>query len=68
VTDHVRFHSIYFFDPNRRRVELACTDPEEEAMIARAHAVKWHMLDESARTKRARKPEQGGTVLTAREA
>jgi len=37
-------------------------------MIARAHALRWHMLDESARTKRARNPEQGGTVLSAREA
>jgi catechol 2,3-dioxygenase-like lactoylglutathione lyase family enzyme len=29
-----RFHSIYFFDPNGHRVELACPDPEEEALIA----------------------------------
>ncbi|MCK7580004.1 MAG: VOC family protein [Chromatiales bacterium] len=29
VTDHGAFHSIYFFDPNGHRVELACPDPDE---------------------------------------
>ena len=53
VTDHGMFHSIYFFDPNGHRVELACPDPEEEAMIRRADAVKWEMLDEWSRTRRA---------------
>ncbi len=35
VTDHSIFHSIYFFDPNGHRVELACPDPEEDAMLER---------------------------------
>ena len=55
VTDHGMFHSIYFFDPNGHRVELACPDPDEEAMIARAEAVKWEMLEEWSMTKRAPK-------------
>jgi catechol-2,3-dioxygenase len=53
VTDHSIFHSIYFFDPNGHRIELACPDPEEEAMIARLDAVKWDMLEEWSKTKRA---------------
>ena len=28
VTDHSLFHSIYFFDPNGHRLELACPDAE----------------------------------------
>lgn len=53
VTDHSIFHSIYFFDPNGHRIELACPDPEEEAMLARLNSVKWEMLNEWAETKRA---------------
>ena len=53
VTDHSLFHSIYFFDPNGHRVELACPDPEEEALAKRAAEVKWDMLEEWSRTKRA---------------
>ena len=36
VTDHGAFHSIYFFDLNGHRVELACPDPEfmEDARAA----------------------------------
>jgi len=55
VTDHGAFHSIYFFDPNGHRVELACPDPEEEEMIRKLDAVKWEMLEEWSRTKRAPK-------------
>ena len=55
VTDHSIFHSIYFFDPNGHRVELACPDPDEEAMIKRLDAVKWDMLEEWSKTKRAPK-------------
>ena len=55
VTDHGAFHSIYFFDPNGHRVELACPDPEEESMIRRLDAVKWDMLEEWSKTKRAPK-------------
>ena len=55
VTDHSIFHSIYFFDPNGHRVELACDDPEEEAMKRKLDEVKWEMLEEWARTKKAPK-------------
>jgi len=52
VTDHTLFKSIYFFDPNGHRIELAAptTTPE---MLARIDCVKWDMLDEWDRTKRA---------------
>ncbi len=33
VTNHGAFHSIYFFDPNGPRLEVAYPDPEEEAML-----------------------------------
>jgi len=64
VTDHGVFHSIYFFDPNGHRVELACPDPEEAAQLAKLDAVKWQMLDEWSRTKRA---PQHAAFLHARE-
>jgi catechol 2,3-dioxygenase-like lactoylglutathione lyase family enzyme len=53
VTDHGAFHSIYFFDPNGHRVELACPDPDEEDLLRRLDAVKWDMLEDWSRTKRA---------------
>jgi len=53
VTDHGAFHSIYFFDPSGHRIELAYPDPEEEATLKRLEAVKWLMLEEWSRTKRA---------------
>lgn len=53
VTDHGAFHSIYFFDPNGHRLELACPDPDEQAMLERMDAVKWDMLNDWARTKKA---------------
>lgn len=53
VTDHGAFHSIYFFDPSGHRVELACPDPDEAAMLERMDAVKWQMLEEWSQTKRA---------------
>lgn len=55
VTDHGAFHSIYFFDPNGHRVELAYPDPQEEDMLQRLDAVKWDMLEEWSKTKRAPK-------------
>ncbi len=55
VTDHSIFHSIYFFDPSGHRIELACDDPEAEAMNKRLDAVKWDMLEEWSKTKRAPK-------------
>ncbi len=56
VTDHGLFHSIYCFDPNGHRVELACPDPDEHATMQRLDAVKWDMLEEWSRTKRAPRP------------
>ena len=53
VTDHGAFHSIYFFDPNGHRLEIACPDPDEEATLRRLDAVKWEMLEEWSRTRRA---------------
>lgn len=55
VTDHSIFHSIYFFDPSGHRIELACDDPKAEAMNKRLDAVKWDMLEEWSKTKRAPK-------------
>ena len=55
VTDHSIFHSIYFFDPNGHRVELACPDPDEDAMLIKLDAVKWDMLEEWSITKKAPK-------------
>jgi len=44
-TDHSIFKSIYFFDPNNHRIELAvpCGTPE---MMAKLDACKWDMLNE----------------------
>lgn len=53
VTDHSIFHSIYFFDPSGHRIELACPDPDETALLAKLDAVKWEMLEEWSKTKRA---------------
>lgn len=64
VTDHSIFHSIYFFDPNGHRVELACPDPAEDEMLARLNEVKWEMLEEWSRTRRA---PQHADWLHARE-
>ena len=53
VTDHGIFHSIYFFDPNGHRLELACPDPNEADQRQQLDAVKWGMLEEWSQTKRA---------------
>ncbi|MYE25231.1 MAG: VOC family protein [Gammaproteobacteria bacterium] len=50
--DHGIFDSIYFFDPNGHRLELACNKGGEETR-ARAHAVSDDMLEEWHRTKSA---------------
>jgi catechol 2,3-dioxygenase-like lactoylglutathione lyase family enzyme len=55
VTDHGVFHSIYFFDPSGHRLELACPDPNEAAQLKLLDAVKWDMLEEWSKTKRAPK-------------
>ncbi|AKN68146.1 MULTISPECIES: VOC family protein [Herbaspirillum] len=54
VTDHTIFKSIYFFDPNGHRIELAadCGTPEQ---MQRLDEVKWAMLEEWSRTRRAPK-------------
>ncbi len=51
-TDHGIFKSIYFFDPNGHRIELACDTgtPEELAELARVAPA---MLEEWSRTKKA---------------
>jgi len=54
ITDHTIFKSIYFFDPNGHRLELAC-DTATPEMNAKLDAVKWAMLDEWAQTRRAPK-------------
>jgi catechol-2,3-dioxygenase len=55
VTFHGIFHSIYLFDPNGHRIELACPDPDEQAQLKRLDAVKWKMLKEWSVTRRAPK-------------
>jgi len=50
--DHTLFKSIYFFDPNGHRLELA-VDTTTPAMQRRLDEVKWAMLDEWAATRRA---------------
>jgi lactoylglutathione lyase len=53
-TNHTIFKSICFFDPNGHRVELAadCGTPQ---MHRKLDEVKWEMLEEWSRTKRAPK-------------
>ena len=52
VTDHSIFHSIYFFDPNGHRLEVACDigTPDQYAELKR---VAPEMLDEWSQTKKA---------------
>lgn len=53
-TDHTIFKSIYFFDPNGHRIELAA-DTGTPQMYEKLDAVKREMLDEWSRTRRAPK-------------
>ena len=46
-TDHTIFKSIYFFDPNGHRLELAA-DTATAEMSKKLDDVKWAMLDEWA--------------------
>ena len=55
VTDHSVFHSIYFFDPNGHRLELSAPDTGEANKLSRLDEVKWEMLEEWSKTKRAPK-------------
>lgn len=52
VTNHTIFKSIYFFDPNGHRLELAANTGSPE-MMKKLDAVKWDMLEEWSQTKRA---------------
>lgn len=54
VTDHTIFKSIYFFDPNGHRLELAANTGTAD-MYQRLDAVKWDMVMEWDRTKKAPK-------------
>jgi catechol 2,3-dioxygenase-like lactoylglutathione lyase family enzyme len=54
VTDHTIFKSIYFFDPNGHRLELAY-NTATATMNQALDAVKWEMLNEWSRTKQAPK-------------
>lgn len=54
VTDHTIFKSIYFFDPNGHRLELAA-NTATPGMMQKLDEVKWDMLNEWSQTKRAPK-------------
>ena len=56
-TDHTLFQSIYFFDPSGHRVELAANTATPD-MFKRLDEVKWAMLDEWSKTRRAPKHAQ----------
>ena len=56
-TNHTLFQSIYFFDSNGHRLELAYSTNTPE-MDEKVEAVKWDMLNEWAETKRAPKHAQ----------
>lgn len=51
-TNHTLFHSIYFFDPNGHRVELAASTHRAD-LEERLDKVKWEMLNEWDETKKA---------------
>jgi catechol 2,3-dioxygenase-like lactoylglutathione lyase family enzyme len=53
-TNHTIFKSIYFFDPNGHRLELAANTGTPE-MMHKLDEVKWDMLNEWSQTKRAPK-------------
>ncbi|MET3129964.1 catechol 2,3-dioxygenase-like lactoylglutathione lyase family enzyme [Oxalobacteraceae bacterium GrIS 1.11] len=52
--NHTIFQSIYFFDPNGHRLELAANTATEK-MQRQLDEVKWAMLDEWSQTRRAPK-------------
>jgi lactoylglutathione lyase len=51
-TDHTIFKSIYFFDPSGHRLELAANTGTAD-MMKRLDDVKWQMLEEWSKTKKA---------------
>jgi lactoylglutathione lyase len=52
--NHTIFKSIYFFDPNGHRLELAANIGTPE-MMQKLDAVKWEMLEEWSQTRKAPK-------------
>jgi catechol 2,3-dioxygenase-like lactoylglutathione lyase family enzyme len=56
-TDHALFQSIYFFDPNGHRLELAC-DTVRTGMLEALDKVKWEMLEAWDQSKKAPKHAQ----------
>lgn len=46
ITDHTLFESIYFFDPNGHRVEIAWNNPAGADALADLAAIKWDMLNQ----------------------
>lgn len=50
-TDHALFKSIYFYDPNGHRLELAA-NTVRPGMLGALDKVKWDMLEEWAQTKK----------------
>ncbi len=54
ITEHGIFKSIYFFDPNGHRLELVADTATPEQM-KQLDDVKWQMLEEWSRTKKAPK-------------
>ncbi len=52
IIDHTIFKSIYFFDPNGHRLELA-VDIGTPDMYKKLDEVKWEMLREWSQTKKA---------------
>ncbi len=52
TTDHTIFESIYFYDPNGHRLELAF-DTATPEMSKKLDDVKWDMLEEWDKTKKA---------------
>lgn len=53
-TDHALFQSIYFYDPNGHRLELAA-NTLRPGMLEALDKVKWEMLEEWNQTKKAPK-------------
>ena len=54
ITNHGIFHSIYFFDPNGHRLELAYDDEKAPAKIAMiTEEMKYEMLEEWSKNKLA---------------
>jgi len=55
-TDHTLFKSIYFFDPDGHRLELAVnvgSAQERKESLDKLDSIKWDMIEEWSRTKRA---------------